>query len=86
MRSVTIYLYQLTGQDFIIPRKRKENCHYHVYLDAVEDVVLMFKFFFDGKYKAVFGGILPKKPKPYFSTLCVTATFLGWSLVRDKIL
>ena len=35
---------------------------------------------------AVFGGILAKKPKPYRSILCVTAAFLGWSLVRDKIL
>ena len=46
----------------------------------------MFKFFFDKMYKAVFGGSLSKKPKPYRSTLCVTAAFLGWSLVRDKIL
>lgn len=63
-----------------------EQGQFHVYLNAVEDVVLMFKFFFDEMYKAVFGGILAKKPKPYWSTLCVTAAFLGWSLIRDKIL
>ena len=63
-----------------------EQGQFHVYLNAVEDVVLMFKFFFDEMYKAVFGGILAKKPKPYRSTLCVTAAFLGWSLIRDKIL
>ena len=63
-----------------------EQGQFHVYLNAVEDVVLMFKFFFDEMYKAVFGGILAKKPKPYRSILCVTVAFLGWSLVRDIML
>ena len=35
-----------------------EQGQFHVYLNAEEDVVLMFKFFFDKLYKAV-GGILP---------------------------
>ena len=61
-----------------------EQGQFHVYLNAVEDVVLIFKFFFDEMYKAVFGGILANKPKPYRSTLCVTATFLRLSLVRAK--
>ena len=74
------------GKEKIIATIIPEQGQFHVYLNAVEDVVLMFKFFFDEMYKAVFGGILAKKPKPYRSTLCVTAAFLGWSLIRDKIL
>ena len=99
MQNIIFYLYQQTGQDFTIPKKRiaqgkeeriaaiiPEQGQFHMYLNAVEDVVLMFKFFFDKLYKAVFGGILPQKPKPYRSTLCVTAAFLGWTLIREKVL
>lgn len=63
-----------------------EQGPFHVYLNAIEDVVLIFKFFFDEMYKFVFGGILPQKPKPFRCSLCVTVVFLGWCLVRDKVL
>ena len=36
-------------------------------------------------YKFVFGGLLPRKPKPFHSSLCITAAFLAWFLVRDKV-
>ena len=52
----------------------------------IEDVVLIFKFFFDGLYNFVVGGILPQKPKPFRCSLCITAAFLGWVLIRDKVL
>lgn len=62
-----------------------EQGPFHVYLNAIEDVVLIFNFFFDDMYKFVFGGLLPLKPKPFRSSLCITAAFLGWILVRDKV-
>ena len=63
-----------------------EHGPFHVYLNATEDVVLIFKFFFNEMYKFVFGGILPQKPRPFRCSLCITAALLGWILVRDKVL
>ena len=63
-----------------------EQGPFHVCLNAYEDVVLNFKFFFDQLYSSVFGGILATKPKPFRTSLCVIAAFLGWQLVRSKIL
>ena len=63
-----------------------EQGPFHVYLNATEDVILIFKFFFNEMYKFVFGGILPEKPKPFRCSLCITAAVLGWILVRDKVL
>lgn len=74
------------GRDTRISNILPEQGPFHVYLNAIEDVVLIFKFFFDDMYKSVFGGILPQKPKPFRSSLCVTAALLGWILVREKVL
>ena len=40
-----------------------EQGQFHVSLNAVEDTILMFKFFFDKLYTYVFGGKLAQKPK-----------------------
>ena len=74
------------GRETRISNIVPEQGPFHVYLNAIEDVVLVFKFFFDEMYKFVFGGILPQKPKPFRCSLCVTAALLGWILVRDKVL
>ena len=63
-----------------------EEGPFHVYVNATEDVVIIFKFFFIEMYKFVFRGILPEKPKPFRCYLCITAALLRWILVRDKVL
>lgn len=74
------------GRETRISNIVREQGPFHVYLNAIENVVLIFKFFFDEMYKFVFGGILPQKPKPFRCSLCITAALLGWILVRDKVL
>lgn len=63
-----------------------EQGPFHVCLNAFEDVVLNFKFFFDKLYSSVFGGVLANKPKPFRTSMCVTAALLGWQLIRPKVL
>lgn len=63
-----------------------EQGPFHVCLNAYEDVVDHFKFFFEKLYSSVFGGILAAKPKPFRTSLCVTAALLGWQLIRSKVL
>ena len=63
-----------------------EQGQFHVALNAVEDTVLIFWHFFDKLFSCLFGGTLPKKPRPHQSTLCVTAALLGWFMIRDRVL
>ena len=63
-----------------------EQGPFHVCLNAYEDVVLNFKFFFDKLFSWVFGGTLASKPKPFRTSLCVTAALVGWQLIRQKVL
>ena len=63
-----------------------EQGQFHVSLNAVEDTVVIFKHFFNKLFSYLFGGILPNRPKPYQSSLCVTAALLGWLMVREKVL
>ena len=52
----------------------------------MEDAVIIFKHFFDKLFSYLFGGLLPKKPRPYQSSLCVTAALLGWLMVQEQVL
>lgn len=63
-----------------------EQGQFHVALNAIEDTVLIFKHFFDKLFFSLFGSTLPKKPRPYQSSLCLTAALLGWIMVRDRVL
>jgi len=63
-----------------------EQGQFHVALNAVEVTVIIFKHFFDKLFSCLFGGLLPKKPRPYQSSLCVTAALLGWLMVREQVL
>ncbi|XP_068735772.1 uncharacterized protein [Montipora capricornis] len=63
-----------------------EQGQFHVSLNAVEDTVVIFKHFFNKMFSYLFGGILPNRPKPHQSSLCVTAALLGWLMVREKVL
>ncbi|XP_022790796.1 uncharacterized protein LOC111330233 [Stylophora pistillata] len=55
-----------------------EQGQFHVALNAVEDSVITFNHFFDKLFSYLFGSLLPKRPRPYQSSLCVTAASLGW--------
>ena len=55
-------------------------------LNAAEDTVLIFKYFFDKLYHSVFGQDLPNKPRTYKVTICLTAALLGWLHIRDQVL
>lgn len=56
-----------------------EQGQFHVALNAAEDTVIIFKYFFDKLFLHLFGSVLQKKPR-------VTAALLGWLMVRDKVL
>ena len=63
-----------------------EQDQFHVALNATEDTVLIFKHFFDKLFFSLFGSTLPRKPRPYQSSLCLTAALLSWLMVRDRVL
>ena len=63
-----------------------EQGSFHMCLNAYEDVVSNFKFFFDKLFSSVFGGTLASKQKPFKTSLCVTAALVGWQLVRGNVL
>ena len=48
--------------------------------------MIILKHFFDKLFSYLFGGLLPRKPCPYQSSLCVTAALLGWLMVREQVL
>ena len=48
--------------------------------------MIIFMHFFDKLFSYLFGGLLPKKPRPFQSSLCVTAALLGWLMVREQVL
>lgn len=63
-----------------------EQDQFHVALNATEDTVLIFKHFFDKLFFSLFGSTLPKKPRPYQSSLYLTAALLSWLMVCDRVL
>lgn len=61
---------------------------FHVVLNAQESTVLLYRPFFSMMYKAIFGKnkTMPLKPKSYRVATLISATFGGWSIVREIIL
>ena len=61
---------------------------FHIVLNAQESSVLLFRPFFAMMYKALFGRnkTMPKKPKSYRIATLISATFGGWSIVREIIM
>ncbi|EDO40170.1 predicted protein [Nematostella vectensis] len=59
---------------------------FHVFLNLQEDVVTIYDFLFKKVYKETFGSDLPNKPKPFRVSLVITAVFLAWGKLRDKVL
>ena len=63
-----------------------EQGAFHVILNATDDAVVLFHFFFTELYQHLFGKELPTTPKPYQTSLITTAAFLGWLLIREIVL
>lgn len=49
-------------------------------------MLFQISIFFYKLFLSVFGGTLASKPKPFKTSLCVTAALVGWQLVRAKVL
>ena len=58
----------------------------HVILNATDDAVVLFHFFFTELYEHLFRKELPTKPKPFQVSTVTTAAYLGWLLIREAIL
>ena len=62
-----------------------EQGPFHVILNATEDTVILFHFFFKELYGHLFRKELPIKPKPFQVSIVTTAAFLGWLLIREMV-
>ncbi|XP_048579707.1 uncharacterized protein LOC116614556 [Nematostella vectensis] len=63
-----------------------EQGPFHVFLNLQDVVVTIYDFLFKKVYKETFGSDLPNKPKPFRVSLVITAVFLAWGKLRDKVL
>lgn len=63
-----------------------EQGAFHVTLNAHEDVIKIYHFFFAAIYHDVFGAVLPVKPKHFRINLVLIGTLCGWLLIREKVL
>ena len=54
-----------------------EQGPFHVILNATEDAVLLFHFFFTELYQYLFRKDLPANPKPFQTSIVTNAAFLG---------
>ena len=57
-----------------------------VSLNAQEDVIQIYHFFFYQLYKDIFATELPKKPKPFRVQLLLMSVLFGWLMIRDKVI
>lgn len=58
----------------------------HVSLNAQEDIIQIYHFFFYQLYKNIFATELPKKPKPFRVQLLLMSVLFGWLMIRDKVI
>ena len=63
-----------------------EQGPFHVTLNAHETAVNLHRFFFAQLHKHLFNSALPEKPKPDRVAVLVAAAFLGWIMLRSKVL
>jgi len=63
-----------------------EQGPFHVTLNAHEDIIQIYHFFFERIYYDVFHAKLPLKPKAFRINLLVIGTLCGWLLIREKVL
>ena len=55
-------------------------------LNARETAVDLHRFFFAELHKHLFNSAMPEKPKPDRVSILVAAAFLGWLMLRSKVL
>ena len=60
---------------------------FHISYNASLDLVVVYRFFFSGLYKALFGANrqMAAKPKPYRLSTMIAAVYGGWCLVRGFV-
>ena len=63
-----------------------EQGPFHVTLNAHETAVTVHRFFFAELHKHLFNSALPEKPKPDRVAVLIAAAFLGWLMLRSKVL
>ena len=63
-----------------------EQGPFHVTLNAHETAVDLHRFFFAELHKHLFNSAMPEKPKPDRVSVLVAAAFLGWLMLRSKVL
>ena len=63
-----------------------EQGPFHVTLNAHETAVEMHRFFFAELHKHLFDSTIPERPKPDRIAVLVTAAFLGWLILRSRVL
>lgn len=63
-----------------------EQGPFHVTLNAHETAVNLHRFFFAELHKHLFNSGLPEKPKPDRVAVLVAAAFLGWLMLRSRVL
>lgn len=80
------YSKKLIAQGHDIGNIIPEQGPFHVCLNAQENTVLIFKFFFDKLHKYVFDKELPQNPREFRISLCIVAALLGWLMVRKRII
>lgn len=80
------YTKKLIAQGHNISNIIPEQGPFHVCLNAQEDTIQIFKFFFDKLYLFVFNKELPQRPKEFRISLCIIATLLGWIMVRKHVI
>ena len=80
------YPKKLIAQGHDLGNMIPEQGPFHVSLNAQQDTVHIFNFFFDKLYKSIFHSDLPQKPREFRISLCIIATLLGWMMVRKQII
>ena len=63
-----------------------EQGPFHVTLNAHETAVELHRFFFAELHKHLFNSAMPERPKPDRIAVLVAAAFLGWLMLRSKVL
>ena len=63
-----------------------EQGPFHVTLNAHETAVELHRFFFAELHKHLFNSAMPERPKPDHIAVLVAAAFLGWLMLRSKVL
>lgn len=69
-----------------LPLMIPEQGPLHASLNAQEDVIQIYHFFFYQLYRDIFATELPKKPKPFRVQLLLMSVLFGWRMIRDKVI